>query len=60
MKNDIFELQKVGLTGTFGTLAAMTLADVATLTSIAVGVATFLYVATKLFYLIRSGGRDAK
>lgn len=60
MKDDLFELNKVGLTGLVGTIAAMTLADVATLTSIAVGLATFVYVAAKIFFLVRSGGRDGK
>ena len=54
------ELNKVALTGLAGSIAAMTLADVATIMSIAVGAVTFCYVGAKLYFLIRSGGKDQK
>lgn len=57
---EIIDLAKVGTIGTGGALASLQLADVSLIVSIAVGVVTFLYVAAKLFFLIKSGGRGSK
>ncbi len=58
MKSEIFDLAKVGTIGTGGTLASVSLAQVSVLVSIAVGCVTFLYVAAKLYFLVKSGGKS--
>lgn len=57
IKAELLDLAKVGTIGTSGTFATITLAHVSAIVSIAVGVMTFLYVGTKLYYLIKSGGK---
>lgn len=60
MRQEGLELIRVSCVGTLGFMATMQLADVATLVSIAVGVATFTYVVTKLYFLIRNKGQEPK
>jgi hypothetical protein len=58
MKNDLLEASRVSVVGTIGFVASLSLSDVATLTSIAVGLATLVYVVTKTVFLIRRQGKD--
>ena len=57
LATELFDLAKVGTVGTGGAFATIKLADVSLLVSIGVGVLTFIYIAAKLYYLIKHGGR---
>jgi len=57
MHPDVVEIAKVGMAGTSGSIATMALSDISAFVSIAVGVVTFCYVAAKLYFLIKSGGK---
>jgi len=55
MKN--LELAKVSIIGGGGSFLVHWLADVASLVSILVGCITFVYVATKLYFLLKYKGK---
>lgn len=56
MKDDIPETVKVAAIGAGGAFTSLTLSDVATITSIAVGLATLVYIITKTVLLIKRRG----
>ncbi len=53
------EIAKVGGVGVAGTLASMGLSDVATIVSIGVGLATFTYVCSKIYFLFKNHGKSS-
>lgn len=59
MHPDVVEIAKVGMAGTSGSIATMALSEVSAFVSIAVGIVTFCYVAAKLYYLLKNGGKDS-
>ena len=58
MQAEIAEMTKVTSVGSGGAFATIALADVSTLVSIAVGIVTFCYVSMKLYYLVKSDGKN--
>ena len=58
MTKEVAELTKVGATGFVGFIASLKLADVATLTSIGVGVATIIYIGAKTYFLFKNRGNS--
>ena len=58
MQAELAEMTKVASVGSGGAFATIALSDVSTLVSIAVGIVTFCYVSAKLFYLVKSGGKN--
>lgn len=58
MKSEATELARVAAIGATGWFATIKLADVATLVSIMVGLATLTYVIAKTYFLIKNGGKS--
>ena len=60
MKDDLLDSARVVAISSVGFVTSLTLAEAASLTSIAVGLATFVYVVTKTVLLIRGKGNPPK
>ena len=57
MRDDIISGVKVCTVGTIGFVTSLKLADAATLVSIAVGLATLVYIGAKTYFLFKNQGR---
>lgn len=55
-----FEIAKVGTIGLLGTVTSISLPDAASLVSIMVGLATFIYVVAKTIFLVIDHRRKSR